>query len=135
MLYLEEQFLNEHPQYNDYFLFFAFDIKLVVEYIENGQTQYRETVAGNIDKIGKQLAVLYRPVTYQDPLIPRSYVVLPHEAMHGFGLMHTHKDGPIIEPVQKYVYPLYETDNIMSYNTSSTNLWQWQKQFVKIKKE
>lgn len=148
--YLEELFLQLNPQYSDYFLIFAFDLPLVLERVKNGQIIYNQTTMGNINKIGDQLAVLYRSII-RTSAEPRDHTTLNHETLHGFGLMHTHKEKytngnfvPITEPEKKYTYPnandlsssdkAQATDNVMSYNPEAKTLWQWQRQFIKTKK-
>ena len=61
------------------------------------------------------------------------YSTLPHEALHGLGLSHTHRnDSPISEKSRKYIYVKNETDNVMSYNTNNMiSTWKWQWEFVK----
>ncbi|MGP1437341.1 MAG: phage baseplate assembly protein V, partial [Phocaeicola sp.] len=61
------------------------------------------------------------------------YSTLPHEALHGLGLSHTHRnDSPISEKSRKYIYVKNETDNVMSYNTKNMiSTWKWQWEFVK----
>lgn len=79
------------------------------------------------------MAVLYWSIDYTHSE-PRDHTTLNHETMHGFALMHTHKDGPVEKPVQKYVFDTYTTDNVMSYSSEAKTLWQWQRQFIKTKK-
>jgi hypothetical protein len=70
---------------------------------------------------------------------PRSNTVLAHEVCHGLGLFHTHVNGSIKDPSQKYTYhygltdpirtdddPTKATDNIMSYNQNRKTTWKWQ---------
>lgn len=135
-LYLKNKFLNVagNTIYNNYFLIFTFN-----------QTFQSVNVIGNVSDIGKPLVVVYNdratnPPPYNNT--DRVPVVLGHEAMHGFGLYHTHKEGtiPVKEPEKLFTYPLYSsitqataTDNVMSYNIDGLTLWQWQKKFIKIK--
>lgn len=119
------------------FLIFAFDL--------NGRST---GLLGHIDAIGNYLAVLYR-AGVRPSIEPRDKTTLNHEAMHGYGLYHTHQEEgnapgaliTIVEPEKKYTYydardlsvpilPL-ATDNVMSYNPNAVTLWQWQRKFIK----
>lgn len=139
--YLKDAFLQLNPQYQGYFLFFSFDLKLVDEVFNSGVITYKEDTFGNVDEIGEQLVALYHPPTFTS-IEPRDFTTLNHEAMHGFGLRHTHLDGTLPDFQQKYYYPKADlvngiideaTDNVMSYNPAAKILWQWQKQFIKTK--
>lgn len=137
--YLERMFLNVSGNsiYSDYYLIFAFHL-----------TFQSTAVYGHVDEIGRPLVVLYNIRAMNPPpgnYPPRDLTTLNHEAMHAFGLYHTHKEGanPVKEPEKLFTYPKYSpsvpnpdiaTDNVMSYNSKAITLWQWQKKFIKINK-
>lgn len=125
--YLRQELYRQHgTKYRNYFKIFIFDINT-----KPGDTG---SVIGNVDDIGIHSVNLYKG---------RNNFTMSHEAMHGFGLLHTHKDllsrtpdvfSPVTNPNAKYVYhhayvnlPL-ATDNMMSYSGNirkSTWNWQW----------
>ena len=112
--YLRGTFLKINPQYNNYFTVFVFNNKTY------------DGAVGQIEKNGVKNLVLF---------IDRNDKTMSHEALHGLGLHHTHRDEtPIKEPGRKYIYPngnkqpSKATDNIMSYNGAlrkTTWYWQW----------
>jgi hypothetical protein len=60
-------------------------------------------------------------------LLGRRDTTLPHEAVHGLGLYHTHNDGiPIIETNRKYTFANGTTTNIVSYANIRNTSWRWQ---------
>lgn len=129
--FLADLFTTTNPIYKDYFLIFAFDVKYE-----------SPTVLGHVDSIGEPLVVVYNPLS--NTVIPRDLTTLNHETMHGYGLYHTHRDGPvggINKPQIKYIYPyasglpnpLSATDNVMSYLANAITLWQWQRKFINLK--
>lgn len=132
--HLKNLFIAGNPTYIDYFLIFAFDI-----------IYQSSRVLGHVDSIGESLVVVYNPNL--NTVTPRDLTTLNHEAMHGYGLYHTHRDGPVggINKSQiKYIYPhafnpppvnpLDATDNVMSYLANAITLWNWQRKFIKLNK-
>ncbi|MFK7002186.1 zinc metalloprotease [Flavobacterium oreochromis] len=83
---------------------------------------------GRVEDIGKKSVVLYRG---------RDDYTLNHEALHGLGLFHTHKDGSITNQNQKYTFihaftdATKATDNIMTYQPDGKTTWQWQWKIIK----
>lgn len=73
---------------------------------------------GCVEDIGVHNAIM---------LLGRRDTTLPHEAVHGLGLYHTHKDSsPIKEPTRKYTFNRGSTTNIISYASVRTTTWRWQ---------
>ncbi len=116
----EKLYQKVDPKYKNYFVVFSFDLPARID---------NNAIAGNVQEIGKHSVCLYRG--------RNNNRTLPHEVCHGLGLFHTHIDGSIKDPRQKYVFPKgnsnnplpQATNNIMSYNggdRKSTWRWQWQ---------
>jgi len=77
---------------------------------------------GCVEDIGVHNAIM---------LAGRRDTTLPHEAVHGLGLNHTHKDSsPITEITRKYTFNLRTTTNVISYAPIRTTLWRWQWQII-----
>jgi hypothetical protein len=87
-------------------------------------------VGGRVEEIGKKSVVLYKG---------RDNFTLNHEVLHGLSLYHTHADGVVDKPNQKYVYyhasvnPTKATDNIMSYQPDGKTSWHWQWKIMRKK--
>ena len=88
---------------------------------------------GQVEGIGIKNLVLFNG---------RNSQVIGHEALHGFGLWHTHRERsgePIIRQAnKKYVFPHghYDsnnaTDNVMSYrNNHMITTWNWQWKIIR----
>ena len=81
------------------------------------------SAGGRVEKIGKKSVVLYKG---------RDNYTLNHEVLHGLGLLHTHIDGVIDNPNQKFIYIHANidrnkaTDNVMSYQPDGKTTWRWQ---------
>lgn len=123
--FLSDTFLdpNKYPahiQYANHFLIFSFDNRSQMDLL------------GHVAEIGDPLVVMYRNVEeLTDP--PRSSrYALSHEAMHGYSLYHT-QPHEFVLPAIKYLFYLGETDNVMSYSEFYFTLWQWQREFIKIR--
>lgn len=141
--FVRDEFLRLNPLYSDYFLIFAFDKVLTYnEYDSSGVIiGLRTNTLGHVDEIGKPLVVVYNPNL--STTTPRDLTTLNHETMHGYGLYHTHRDGVIVEPEIKFIYPnandsslanpLVATDNVMGYLSNAITLWQWQRRFINLK--
>ena len=59
----------------------------------------------------------------------RKISTLGHEAYHGFGIYHTHRDDDLLVITQKnkkYVYVPRTTTNIISYSLNRYSSWRWQ---------
>ncbi|AWK04000.1 hypothetical protein HYN56_07050 [Flavobacterium crocinum] len=77
---------------------------------------------GCVEDIGVHNAIM---------LLGRRDTTLPHEAIHGLGLNHTHKDSsPITETTRKYNFNIRTTTNVISYAPIRTTLWKWQWQII-----
>lgn len=60
-------------------------------------------------------------------LLGRRDTTLPHEAVHGMGLYHTHRDStPIKHANIKYTFNNGTTTNIISYAPIRNTSWRWQ---------
>ncbi|MFC4478431.1 phage baseplate assembly protein V [Flavobacterium chungangensis] len=80
------------------------------------------TAIGCVEDIGVRNAIM---------LLGRRITTLPHEAVHGLGLNHTHKDSsPITETTRKYTFNVRTTTNVISYAPIRTTLWRWQWQII-----
>ncbi|WP_456311773.1 hypothetical protein [Pseudomonas shirazensis] len=85
-------------------------------------------VGGRVEDIGKKSVVLYKG---------RDNFTLNHEVLHGLSLYHTHADGVVDKPNQKYVYThanvdsTKATDNIMSYQPDGKTSWYWQWKIIR----
>jgi len=119
--YLRNKFMNDST--NSYYRGF-FPVFVI------GEDNY-DGALGQVENIGIKNLVLFNNRN-------RSDQVIGHEALHGFGLWHTHRElrgeTIIIQPNKKYIYsyghrnPNNATDNIMSYNINhmlTTWNWQW----------
>lgn len=56
-------------------------------------------------------------------------MTLGHEAYHGFGIYHTHREAAetvIIYENKKYIYNGRTTTNIISYSYNRYSSWRWQ---------
>jgi len=117
--YLRDKFKNDTANsfYKDCFPVFAI-----------GAENY-DGALGQVEGIGVKNLVLFNG---------RDSQTIGHEALHGFGLWHTHRERsgePIIQQAnKKYVFPHGHsdpnnaTDNVMSYrqnNMITTWNWQW----------
>jgi len=108
--YIKQKFMGiaENSKYREYFTIFAFEANY----------------SGRVEDFG------IKNVLIADG---RNKTTIAHEAYHGFGLRHTHREEkPIKDNRQKYIFPdapgIRSTDNIMSYNVDkrkSTWHWQW----------
>ena len=60
----------------------------------------------------------------------RKISTLSHEAYHGFGIYHTHREADellvITQKNKKYVYVRRTTTNIISYSPNRYSSWRWQ---------
>jgi type VI secretion system secreted protein VgrG len=94
-----------NERYRDYFTVFKFGITSNI------------MIPGCVQEIGVRNVLLFQ---FLDDW------TLSHEALHGLGLCHTHRNStPIIRLNAKYIFT-GGTDNIMSYGTNrSTWRWQW----------
>lgn len=138
--YLRTQFLNSaiNTKYSKWFTVFSFDMKNTSEYTSGGSLVFDNTALGEVEEIGLKNVVLYKPVGMTSA-IPRDLTTLNHECMHGYGLRHTHRNGPIRLPEIEFIYPhinsvtnpLDATDNVMSYNSKALVLWDWQRKHIK----
>jgi len=122
-----------NSKFTDYFTVFSFD------------TPPYDSTAGQIQDIGVHNLILFPNKTSANPY--RGDRTWTHEALHGLGLYHTHRDGAITEPEKKYVYPKYNsvasagtihisdaTDNFMSYASDlRKSSWKWQWKIIKSK--
>lgn len=119
-----------NSKYKDYFRIIAFNQGTT----DDDNTKITEA---NVQAISKHSACLYGG----NPT--RNTNTLAHEVCHGLGLLHTHADGPITDPRQKFIFPnggpgaeafdvQRSTDNIMSYNVSITkrSIWRWQTEIM-----
>jgi hypothetical protein len=103
--------------YTDCFYVFVFEV--------NDSTN---NVGGRVEDIGLKSVVLYKG---------RDNFTLNHEVLHGLSLYHTHADGAISKPNQKFIYPhasvdaLKATDNIMSYQPDGKTSWRWQWKIIR----
>ena len=85
-------------------------------------------VGGRVEDIGKKSVVLYQG---------RDNFTLNHESLHGLGLLHTHKDGTITSPDQKFTFihastdASKATDNIMTYQPDGKTTWRWQWKIIR----
>ncbi|OXA94734.1 contractile injection system protein, VgrG/Pvc8 family [Flavobacterium hercynium] len=118
-------FIN--TKYNHYFTIFKFGIP---------STDL--TLLGHSENIGTRNVILYSIIGNTNDYI------IAHESMHGFGLLHSHRDDLIIKfPNFKYIFPCYNatsfqptanpmtsTNNIMSYNRLCYSSWYWQWKIV-----
>ncbi len=127
--YLRTTFLalpGNSPKYINHFTVFCFDEK-PYDYFAYPTGGYTTTL-GQIQKIGQKNLVLFGI---------RDNETLPHEALHGLGLFHTHQDDAVYESDRKFTYNKYTTTNIMSYKDASVptgdklTTWHWQWQIVK----
>jgi hypothetical protein len=88
------------------------------------------SVGGRVEDIGKKSVVLYKG---------RDNFTLNHEVLHGLSLYHTHANGVVDKPIQKYVYAhasvdaTKATDNIMSYQPDGKTSWRWQWKILRKK--
>jgi len=105
----------------------------------------RGQINGHVQDIGKQVVIIYKQ---------RGSTTLPHKALHGLGLYHTHREEDssgqptvsIDSPDNKFVYRhadhllnltppeniLKATDNFMSYNRSNRKItWNWQWKIIR----
>ena len=111
---LRDKFLSEpkNSKFKDCFTVFAF-----------GNVPFASSMAGRVENIGEKNVML-------SPVESRWNSTLPHEALHGLGLHHTHADErPIKESSRIYIYRNRTTDNIMKYNNRIDNrrtTWHWQ---------
>ena len=111
---LRDKFLSEpkNSKFKDCFTVFAF-----------GNVPFASSMAGRVEDIGEKNVML-------SPVESRWNSTLPHEALHGLGLHHTHADErPIKESSRIYIYRNRTTDNIMKYNNRIDNrrtTWHWQ---------
>jgi len=93
-----------------------------------GVNDSSNNVGGRVEDIGKKSVVLYKG---------RDNFTLNHEVLHGLSLYHTHADGAISKPNQKFIYPhanvdaLKATDNIMSYQPDGKTSWRWQWKIIR----
>lgn len=121
--YLITKLNNEAPKFKNYIKVFVFAVK----------GKGSDPLVGRANGIGSRSCAIY-----QD----RNIATLSHEFLHAVGLYHTHADGSIDNPNQKYVYPnannLSTTDkpkatnNIMSYNGAlRKTTWKWQWKILK----
>jgi hypothetical protein len=110
---------NTANAYTDCFYVFMFGIN-----------DSSNNVGGRVEDIGKKSVVLYKG---------RDNFTLNHEVLHGLSLYHTHADGVIDKPNQKYVYThasvdaTKATDNIMSYQPDGKTSWHWQWKILRKK--
>jgi len=127
--YVQMLYLKENNQYKGYFTIFCFDENTYDSY-NIPTTGQAGAVPGQVEKISTENVFLFNGIRGGQ----RKADTLPHEALHGLGLHHTHKDStPIKEATRKYVYSngnvniTNSTDNIMSYgNKIKKSLWRWQ---------
>jgi hypothetical protein len=97
------------------------------------------------DSSGKIIKWIKNSVSFT-PYGTRPVETMPHEALHGYGLRHTHREeNPISDKNQKYIFPHGQTgpnhltdatDNVMSYrlgHMKTTWHWQWKIINSKIK--
>lgn len=120
---LKNKFLHlpGNLKYLDYFFVFSFD-----------DPPY-DTAVGQIQEIGVRNLIL---------LPARNERTICHEGLHGLGLYHTHRDGPITEKSIKHTFPNANllpinkdraTDNYLSYNgVNRKSTWKWQWEIVKL---
>ena len=130
--YLRREFLkvSDNHAYQNSFTVFAVD--------HYGGTE-QSKILGYTDAVWKLKINKYILLKFLKNIIlfknrnTADYSTLPHEALHGLGLSHTHRnDSPISEKSRKYIYVKNETDNVMSYNTNNMiSTWKWQWEFVK----
>ena len=82
MNYIKQKFIQDKPQYEKYFTIFAFEARY----------------SGRVEDFGVKNVVVAdnRSKT----------TTIAHEALHGFGLRHTHREkNPIDDERQKYIFP------------------------------
>lgn len=111
--------INE--KYKDHFLIFIFG------------EDCNASVYGFVENPNEKCVILLE-INNTSPAIG----VLSHEFLHGLGLYHTHKEPTTnLSEEQKrllknkrYTHLYLATDNVMSYNTRSTNVWHWQAKIV-----
>lgn len=127
--FLRSHFLTLKPNFLNYFTIFSFGL-------ETKQNSQGGRSVGKVQGIGVQNVNLFDG---------RGEMTLTHEALHGYGLYHTHREKytnssnliSITEPEKKYVFPnandltgtnkAKATDNYMSYNGNNRKtLWDWQ---------
>lgn len=124
-----------YSKFKNYCICFSFDV-------ESALNPKGRNLNGHAQDIGKQVVIVYKG---------RTPTTLAHEALHGLGLYHTHREeDPITnEPTMpvtyfndKFVYHhadhlapqniLKATDNFMSYNRNNRKTtWHWQWKIIR----
>jgi len=107
-------------KYNTYIKIFSFYVEAT--YNSGG------VIAGRSEGFGTDSVILYKS---------KNDLTACHEVFHSLGLHHSHRDGVIRFPEQKYIYPKYtsnvntSTDNYMSYaDIYRKSLWDWQLKII-----
>ena len=92
------------------------------------------------DTSGNIIRFINNSVAFTPSSGNRPVETMPHEALHGLQLFHTHRDGspPLKYRNIKYIYPHGQrdipnaTDNVMSYRIGNMRtLWHWQWKIIK----
>lgn len=140
LLELKSEYGIDYYNTNNYFTVFKFGVKCF----------QKENRFGSVEKVGVKNVILFPTGD--------TYNVLAHEVLHGFGLVHTHRDAEPLGKTEdnlgekyKYVFPCFfqnvpyqmkgqpqsSTTNLMSYGEAKFTLWYWQwcKINNKIKKD
>ncbi|OWP74072.1 hypothetical protein BWK62_14940 [Flavobacterium oreochromis] len=109
-----------NSRYNNYFTFFILKADSI------------SGAPGQVEKIGVKNAV------FLDGTNGRWPTTCAHEGLHGMGLLHTHRNGAITKPNQKFTFvhagtnSSLGTDNIMSYNATIRKIiWYWQWKIIR----
>jgi hypothetical protein len=93
---------------------------------------------------GNLINFIQNSVSFTPSGMKRPVEVMPHEALHGLQMYHTHRDGPVTTPLAnrniKYIFPHGQkhnptteaTDNVMSYRGGYMRMtWCWQWEIIK----
>ncbi len=136
LTYMKSKFRKDFPQYNDCFPIFS--VKANVTNPSAGQ------VTSQTDPVTGKSTFVKNIYLYKD----RWPTTLGHEALHGFQLYHTHRDGnpPLKNSNIKYIFPhasydalgnnvdntVNATENIISYNGAKRKYtWRWQWEIIR----
>lgn len=145
--YLEKEYVNQHPEYRNYFFVFYMDAEAILPL----NATHVISLFGQVREVNRRSVILFQ--NYQTPNNIANNCVASHEILHGLGLHHSFPNKSLdkvpLYQEQKFVFrqstpeqvdtatgavtspELITSDNIMDYPPSTqVATWHWQWKIV-----